>query len=168
MEPFVGEIRMMGFVKEIYGWLPCDGRTLQTKDYPALYSLLGSRYGGDGKTTFCLPDLRGRTPMHFYGVYSVGAKVGTETVALATANTPPHSHGFTATTESADKPGVGTGSNRLLASSTVNLYGGPVHMVAMDDDLDPVGDGITGHDNMQPSVVTAYYIASLGLYPQRQ
>ncbi len=167
MEPYLGEIRLMGFVKDMYGWLPCDGRLLQIAQNQALYALLGIRYGGDGKATFGIPDLRGRTPMFFYGACVVGTMGGAETVALSTVTVPPHMHGYIGSSENADKPGVGTNSNRLLAASTTNLYGAPANTVAMDDSTSSSG-GAQSHSNMQPSLVAAYYIATTGLYPSRQ
>lgn len=167
MEPFLGEIRLMGFAFDTAeGWLLCDGRILQIRQYSALFSLLSNRFGGDGTTTFAIPDLRGRVGVHFNGTYQLGTNGGKETVTLTSNEVPPHTHTLNGTSENADKPGVGTSAARLLGVSTATLYGAAANMVAMNDATSGSGSS-QSHDNMQPSQVVAYCIASVGLYPPR-
>jgi len=167
MEPFVGEVRLMGFAYDTQdGWLLCDGRILQVTRYQALFSLLGNKFGGDGRTTFGIPDLRGRVAVNNNSTYALGATGGAENVALTSTTIPAHTHAINATSETADKAGVGTASTRLLGTTTASLYGSATNMVAMNDALSTAG-GAASHSNMQPSQVVAYYIATMGLYPQR-
>ena len=91
-EPFLAEIRMVGFNFAPRGWALCDGQILPINQNQSLYSLLGTTYGGDGRTTFALPDLRGRVPVHKGEGISLGQKGGTETVTLTAGQTPAHTH----------------------------------------------------------------------------
>lgn len=168
MDPFLGEIRLMAFSYDTSdGWLRCDGRFLLIREYQALYSLLGTRYGGDGTTTFAIPDLRGRVALSAdWEDYDLGAKGGLEYVTLTSATIPPHSHAFLAADEPADKASVGKKATRLLASSSGAVFGTADNLVAMNAQTSTFG-GSQGHNNMQPSLVLAYCIASRGLYPPR-
>lgn len=105
-EPFIGEIRMFGFGRTPIGWQACDGSLLKISDYETLYVLVGTTYGGDGQTTFGVPDLRGRVPVHQgqgpnLTNRPLGQGGGTETVTLTEAQLPSHSHGLLATTAAA-------------------------------------------------------------------
>lgn len=168
MDPFLGEIRLMAFKFDTAdGWLLCDGRLLPIMQYQALYSLLGTRYGGDGSTNFAIPDLRGRVALNIdWDLYDLGEKGGQEYVTLNIATTPPHTHAFVATDEPADRVAVGTKANRMLASSSGAVFGDAHNLVTMNGTTSTFG-GSQGHNNMQPSQVLAYCIASRGLYPPR-
>ena len=102
-EPFLAEIRIVGFNFAPRGWAFCDGQILPINQNQSLYSLLGTTYGGDGRTSFALPDLRGRTPIHVGNGHSLGQKSGTETVALSTAEMPNHSHEARASSDTASR-----------------------------------------------------------------
>jgi microcystin-dependent protein len=168
MDSFIGEIRLAAWAFDTNEWKLCDGRQLPIQQYTPLYSLLGTAYGGDGKTYFNIPDLRGRTPVNSNGTdaYKMGASGGAETVTLTAATTPIHIHTFQGTSQNADKPMIGAGANRLLGASTVNLYGTAANLVAMNDATEASG-GSQAHNNMQPSQVMGYYIATIGAYPIR-
>jgi microcystin-dependent protein len=169
MDCYLGEIRLAAWAFDTSdGWMLCDGRQLPIQRYQALYSLLGAAYGGDGRTYFNIPDLRGRTPVNSNGTdaYKVGASGGTETVTLTPATAPIHAHLFMGTSQNADKPAIGASANRLLGASTVNLYGTAANMVAMNDATSNAG-GSQAHNNIQPSLVAGYYIATTGVYPMR-
>lgn len=169
MDCYLGEIRLAAWAFDTSdGWMLCDGRQLQISRYQALYSLLGIAYGGDGKTYFNIPDLRGRTPVSIDGTqaYKMGASGGSETVTLTSTTIPAHTHTFQGTSETADKPAVGTGANRLLGVSTASLYGAAANIVAMNDATSEAGSS-QAHNNMQPSLVVGYYIATMGMYPIR-
>jgi microcystin-dependent protein len=170
MDCYLGEIRLAAWAFDTAeGWMLCDGRQLPIQQYSALYSLLSIQFGGDGKTYFNIPDLRGRTPVSTDGTqaYKVGASGGAETVTLTSTTIPAHTHAFLGTSETADKPMVGTGANRLLGASTASLYGSTAaNMVVMDDATSDAGSS-QPHNNMQPSQVVGYYIATMGMYPIR-
>lgn len=168
MDPFIGEIRLMAFNFDTTdGWLLCDGRLLEVSEYQALFALLGTRYGGDGTTNFAIPDLRGRVAMHTdYQACPLGYKGGTEWVTLTTDTMPPHTHTFAAANEPADRVAVGPKANRLLASSDGDVYGPALSVVAMNDATSSFG-GSQSHQNMQPSQVIAYCIATEGIFPPR-
>jgi len=171
MDSYIGEIRMFGGNFAPNGWAFCDGMLYQIAGNEALFSLIGTSYGGDGQQTFALPDLRSRVPMHMGtsnsgSAYGIGQKGGVETVTLTTAQMPSHSHAFLVTTA------VGTDVNPggdLLANSQ-----GPSPYIEEDPDvnlspgmLSPVG-GSQPHDNRQPYLGINFIIALTGIYPPRQ
>jgi microcystin-dependent protein len=169
MDCYIGEIRLAAWAFDTSeGWMLCDGRQLRIQQYTALYSLLGTAYGGDGKTYFNIPDLRGRTPAcsNATDAYKVGASGGAETVILASNTVPAHNHSFLAASDAADKPAVGPNANRLLGASVANLYGTATNLVVMDDATSASGSS-EGHNNIQPSLIVGYFIATTGMYPIR-
>lgn len=176
MDPFVGEIKLFTYQKNMTGWLPCDGRLLPINQYAALYSLLNTAFGGDGRTTFGLPDLRGRAPVSIDyrtpNVFGRGVKGGQETVQLTNATVPAHTHAM----QVASAPGTLTGIvgnfytsvGKDTAGSQPPLYATPGTWVAIDPtSLQPEGND-QAHNNMQPYLVLAYYIATVGIYPSRE
>ena len=112
-EPFLAEIRIVGFNFAPRGWAYCDGQILPINQNQSLYSLLGTTYGGDGRTSFALPDLRGRTPEH-PATIRLGEKGGSETVQLANTEVPTHSHTAKATSAVGSSP---SGADKLLATT---------------------------------------------------
>ena len=175
MDPFVGEIKLFTYQYNMTDWLPCDGRLLQIQQYAALYSLIGTNYGGDGRTTFGLPDLRGRASVNVDdrspNVFGAGVKGGQETVQLTTTTVPTHTHAM----EVLSSPGnVGATPNAFYAGVTKTaageeppLYATPGAWVAIDPtSVQPEGDSVA-HNNMQPYLVLGYYIAVYGIYPTR-
>jgi len=137
MDAFIGQIMSFGFNYAPQGWFPCDGRTLPISGYETLYTLIGTTYGGDGQSTFALPDLRGRVPIHVgqgpgLSNYVMGQKAGVEAVTLLPANMPPHTHAPTVTA-GANGGGVinavsaklnGTTASALTTTAAGNLLGG--------------------------------------------
>jgi microcystin-dependent protein len=166
-EPFLSEIRMFGFDFAPRGWAKCDGQLLPINQYQSLYSLLGTMYGGDGRTSFGLPDLRGRVPLHKGPTNSTqGAKGGAESVALTTQQMPEHRHGVKCTSDDA------TGSSpdgTLFARATTNLYHG--FDAANNTTINPGTLAEAGesqpHNNLQPYLVINFCIAISGLFPAR-
>lgn len=169
-EPFLGEIRLFGFNFPPQGWATCDGQLLNISQNQALYSLIGTTYGGNGSTNFNLPDFRGRTLLHASATYREGQAGGAETVALAaTSQLPAHSHtlaanagpggsnvpqgNILAATQSPDN----TKSAYATAKAAANLAGGT---------LSPAGSS-AGHNNVQPSLTVNFCIALMGIYPSR-
>lgn len=168
MEPYLGEIRLFSFSRVPNGWRLCDGSLLPVSTNVALFSLLSNQYGGDGKVNFALPDLRGRTPVgtnHTPGDYQQGVKGGVETVTLNTTQIGAHNHTLNANTTVGNKTGP---LGRLLATnSSENTYVAAVPNTALiPASLDSAG-GNAAHNNVQPSLVLNYCIATTGLYPQR-
>ncbi len=172
-DPFVGEIKINAFGFAPRGWSTCDGQTLTIQQNTALYSLLGIYYGGDGKTNFCLPDLRGRTPVHFGvnqktgRVYNVGAVAGAESVALTISTIPQHNHTCYGIAAAATKP-LPSG-NFLAQSASPTIYVSPPGALTPlhPSTVTSAGSG-EAHNNMQPSLVLNFCIALQGYYPPRQ
>lgn len=166
MDPFLGEIRAFAFGIIPTGWLPCDGRTLTVSQNAALFSLLGNRYGGDGRTTFALPDLRGRTPLGFSATIPQGQKDGSETVTLTAAQVPPHTHQVqgSAATASSNAPATHT----LAVLPTGTAYAAPAAPAAtLNVAAVATSGGSAPHPNMQPALAVNWCIAATGPYPPR-
>lgn len=168
-EPFVGEIKLYGFDWAPRGWAHCDGATLPIQQHAALYSLLSTQFGGDGRQTFKLPDLRGRTPVGIGGTnrYVTGAAFGEERVVLKADKLPPHNHTVYGSNAASDKflaPGVNDVFGTTLQPIFRTGTGGKTALSA--GSVSPVGHG-EGHNTMQPSLVMNFCIALMGLYPPR-
>lgn len=162
-EPFVAEIRMVGFNFAPRGWAFCDGQLLPINQNQSLYSLLGTTYGGDGRTSFALPDLRGRVPIHVGNGHTEGQKSGEETHTLSVNEMPQHSHNIQA---SGDAATVSDPTGSVLAQST-QIYHGPANLVDMiSGTLTNVG-GSQAHENRQPYLVVNFCIALQGLFAAR-
>ena len=162
-EPFLGEIRMVGFNFAPRGWALCDGQILPIAQNQSLYSLLGTTYGGDGRTTFALPDLRGRSPMHVGNGHTQGQKSGEETHTLALNEIPVHDHVLQSTSENGNQP---IPTDAMLATAN-NMYGNPATLTSLrGDSVTSVGGG-QAHDNMQPFLALNFCIALQGLFPSR-
>jgi len=164
-EPFLAEIRIVGFNFAPRGWAFCDGQILPINQNQSLYSLLGTTYGGDGRTSFALPDLRGRVPLHVGSGYRQGQKGGSETETLSSARMPNHVHVLSGTND------AGTESTpsdaRALARATTTAYADPAQLVAMKaNSVSSVGGG-QAHSNMQPYIAVNFCIALQGLFPSR-
>lgn len=163
-EPFLGEIRPFAFGFTPKGWASCDGQLLPIAQNAALFSLLGTMYGGDGRTTFALPDLRGRAGMHVSSVHTQGERAGQENVTLSTAQIPLHSHTVNCSntignqTSPAGKFWAQDSDGNVVFSST----GGATMASAA------IGNtGGQPHSNMQPYLVVNYCIAVQGIFPSR-
>ena len=164
-EPFLGEIRPFGFNFAPRGWAFCDGQILPINQNQSLYSLLGTTYGGDGRTSFGLPDLRGRVPTHKGSGTSLGQKGGAETVTLSANELASHEHSVNA---SSDAAADNTLSGDVLAKAVDGtIYGAAAGMTPMNpSDVNDTGGG-AAHDNMQPYLTITYCIAIQGLFPSR-
>lgn len=185
-EPFIGQIQPYGFNFAPRGWATCDGQLLPISQNTALFSLLGTIYGGDGRTTFALPDLRGRAPMHQGngpGLYTrkIGGKGGTEMVTLAVSQMPAHDHTGQATLIGKVKCSSGAGNadspvgNSLAELDRHNQYSNAGANADMaNGTVDATGTlttstagGSQPHNNMPPYLVINYCIALVGLFPSR-
>jgi microcystin-dependent protein len=169
--PFLGEIRLFGGTFAPVGWLMCDGSPQSISNNDALFSLLGTTFGGDGVETFGLPDLRGRVPIHQGstrdGTYVIGQSGGAEVVALTGANLPPHSHQLTVSTlpgTSADP----TGNVLAVADAACKIYVEGKGNIAFNGlQVLPSENPGTPHNNMQPYIAMNYIIATAGIYPSQ-
>lgn len=174
-EPFVGEIRMFAGNFAPRGWAFCDGQLLAVSQNDALFSLLGTIYGGDGRTTYGLPDLRGRIPIHAgsgpgLSNRRLGSKAGTEKETITVNQLPSHNHTWKATTANA--------SNRTpVATPNTNAYAQPLNTQVYSDNISNetgfngsmVGNtgGSRSHTNLQPFLCIHFIIALFGIYPSR-
>ena len=164
-EPFLAEIRIVGFNFAPRGWALCDGQILPINQNQSLYSLLGTTYGGDGRTSFALPELRGRTPIHRSSSHSMGQKSGSETVTLTEAEMAAHTHGFQASSTTATA--TAAAGNVLGDSGTNSIYRNSATNVDMRSGLLPNMGGGQAHNNMQPFLAVNFCIALQGLFPSR-
>ena len=169
-DPFVAEIRIFPFNFAPRGWAWCDGQLLPISQNTALFSLLGTTYGGNGKTTFALPDLQGRAPMHpgqgpGLSLHDLGETGGSETVTLLESEIPAHSHTMLCSIDNANLA-IPTPA-RSLAMATANLYfaGAPDTAMAPEA-LTPAG-GDQPHNNMMPYLTFYFNIALQGVFPPR-
>lgn len=167
-EPFLAEIRIVGFNFAPRGWAFCDGQILPINQNQSLYSLLGTTYGGDGRTSFALPDLRSRVPIHMGDGYKLGQKGGVETVTLNVNELGPHSHAARGTSAPGD--GAKGGNGKSLATSTDAtdpIYGNAANLTAMSSGSISHAGGGQAHNNMQPYLTLSFTIALRGLFPSR-
>jgi len=167
-EPFLAEVRMVGFNFAPRGWAFCDGQILPINQNQSLFSLLGTTYGGDGRTSFALPDLRGRTPIHEGSSngssHLLGQKGGQETLTLSASEMPQHDHVAQASDNNADS---GEPGGRVLARSTSSTYHLPTNLTALNPQAVSNTGGGQGHDNMMPYLAVTFCIALTGLFPSR-
>jgi microcystin-dependent protein len=160
--PFLGEVKLMSFAFAPRGWAACNGQLLPINQNQALFSLLGTYYGGDGRTTFALPNLQGRTPIHG-GLQSVGTSGGEQRHALTIAEGPAHAHVAQGTPTQADSS---TADGNYLGV-VKSLYTPPANLTALHpSSVGSVGGG-QPHENMQPYLTLTFCIALQGDFPSR-
>lgn len=165
-EPFMGEIRLFSFGKIPKGWAPCQGQLLPVNSYQALFSLLGTTYGGDGSRTFGLPDLRGRVPGGKGPTFPLGQKVGGEQVTLNINQVPPHTHTLQGTPANAT---TAAPKNNYLAQITSKPYvkNPPAEKNVELHPASVTPQGGQMHENRQPFLAVSLCIALDGIYPPR-
>ena len=163
-DPFLGELRLFALPFAPRGWAACDGQVLEIARNEALFSLIGTTFGGDGKATFALPDLRGRTPIGIDGGtadLSLGARGGAERVALTIADLAPHRHGLRA---ASDAPATVAPADAAFAPLAGGYTAAPASAIEIAGVLAEQGSG-KAHDTMQPFAVLLVCVALGGLYP---
>jgi microcystin-dependent protein len=165
-EPFLSEIRMMSFNFPPKGWAFCNGQLLPINQNQALFSLLGTTYGGDGRVNFGLPDLQGRTPMHMGNGHTLGERGGEQAHTLSISELPTHLHSLNGSTTQATT--VTPDINTVLSGSTPqNVYAGAANLVAMASNAIANTGGSQAHLNMQPFLTINFSIALQVIFPSQ-
>lgn len=165
-EPFLSEIRIMSFVFAPKGWALCDGQLLPINQNQALFSLLGTTFGGDGRVNFALPDLRGRTPIHVGSGHTLGERAGEQAHTLSIAEMPQHVHVAYGTNNNATQANPGGNTSTLgYARAGNQMYGDPTQPVAMAPQMVGNVGGSQAHSNMQPYLTISFCIALQGIFP---
>lgn len=176
MDPFIGEIRQFAGTFAPRGWHICDGQLISISSNTALFSLLGTKFGGDGRNTFALPDLRGRAPMgHGNGPGLTPRKIGEQTgkaeVALTPAEMAAHNHAANASVVTANSEASPTDSVWTSRSGGRGSAGIPIYGAAENTNMSSLALGTSGnqqaHNNMQPYLPLNFIIAATGVFPQR-
>jgi microcystin-dependent protein len=160
-EPFLSEIRIMSFVFAPKGWALCNGQLLPINQNQALFSLLGTTFGGDGRVNFALPDYRGRIPMHVGSGHTLGERGGEQAHTLSIAELPTHTHVFKASQANADTP---VPANNYFGSSN-NLYAAAANLTTLNLGTISTVGGSQAHLNMQPFLTLSFCIALQGIFP---
>jgi microcystin-dependent protein len=163
-EAFIGEIRIMSFNFAPQGWAHCDGQVLQISQNNALFALLGTTYGGNGQTTFALPDFRGRVPIHAGGAHSMGEQGGEYAHTLTGAEMPSHIHLVRASASTQN--GHSDPTDSYLGSAN-NAYHAPANLTPMLASTVAGAGGSQPHDNTQPYLTLSFCIAMVGIFPSR-
>jgi len=161
--PFLSEIRIMSFNFAPQGWAMCNGQTLPINQNQALFSLLGTTYGGNGQTTFGLPNLQGRVPIHVGNNHVLGQQGGEQAHSVTAQEMPSHSHPLQATSANADLPAPA--SNVLGVVS--NAYTSPAALTTLHPSSVTNAGGGQPHNNMQPYLTLTFCIALQGIFPSR-
>ena len=163
-EPFLSEIRLMSFGFAPKGWALCDGQLLPINQNQALFSLLGTTYGGDGRVNFGLPDLRGRTPIHMGQGHTLGERGGEQAHTLSISELPTHIHSAQGTsTVGASAPPL----NNILANTPALIYDGPANLTSLQPGTIGNTGGSQAHLNMQPFLTLNFSIALQGIFPSQ-
>jgi microcystin-dependent protein len=164
-QPYVGEIRMFAGNFAPAGWMFCEGQLLPISEYETLFNLIGTTYGGDGQSTFALPDLRGRVPLHQGNGFTLAETGGVESVTLTVSQIPAHSHAFLAT--SSFGTAAGPGSNVLAQTQAIKLYDSTAPATAMAPGTSGGTGGSQPHDNFQPYLCVDFIISLFGIFPSQ-
>ena len=170
-EPFLSEIRIMSFGFAPRGWALCNGQLLPINQNQALFSLLGTTFGGDGRVNFSLPDLRGRAPISFGSGHTLGERAGEQAHTLSISEIPTHTHVATAKAPANGSANVNNPSGQFLSNSApAEIYnsgaGNPGFLTPNPATVSNVG-GSQAHQNMQPTLVLNFCIALQGIFPSQ-
>jgi microcystin-dependent protein len=165
-EPFLSEIRIMSFGFAPKGWALCNGQLLPINQNQALFSLLGTTYGGDGRVNFGLPNLQGRTPIHMGSGHTLGERGGEQGHTLSIAEIPTHTHTLQASPTS-DNTNVAIPTGNFLASPLSQTYTPAANLNAMNPTTVANVGGSQAHLNMQPFLVLSFNIALQGIFPSQ-
>lgn len=171
-EPYIGQIMCAGFNFAPRGWAELDGQLISISQNTALFSLLGTQYGGNGQTTFALPDMRGRTLIHAGQGPGLSGRVqgesaGSEANTLAVANLPPHAHGFAPLGSTNDATSVSPAGKVAASKARTTLYAEPSNVVAQAPSVTGTAGNGVPVNNMQPYLAVKCFIALQGVFPPR-
>lgn len=161
-EPFLSEIRIMSFVFAPKGWALCNGQLLPINQNQALFSLLGTTFGGDGRVNFALPDLRGRTPIHVGGSHTLGERGGEQAHTLSIAELPTHLHVAQASSAAGTTQDA---TDNVLATVASRIYTDPSALTTLTPQTITNTGGSQAHLNMQPFLTLSFCIALQGIFP---
>lgn len=162
-EPFLSEIRIFSFNFAPKGWAQCNGQLLPINQNQALFSLLGTTYGGNGQTNFALPNLQGSVPIHDGNGHTLGEKAGTSSVTITQQTMPQHVHFLQGSSNNAN---TDTPANTVvLGTAGLDLYRAPTNLVAMEPGIVGNVGGSQAHTNMMPYLVLNFCIALQGIFP---
>jgi microcystin-dependent protein len=164
-QPYVGEIRMFAGNFAPAGWMFCEGQLLPISEYETLFNLIGTTYGGDGQSTFALPDLRGRIPLHFGNGFTLAETGGVETVTLTVSQIPAHSHPFLGS--SAGSSASGPLGNVLAESTLLTMFTTGTPTIAMAPGTTSSVGGSQPHNNFQPYLCVDFIISLFGIFPSQ-
>ena len=168
-QPYIGEIRLVGFNFAPVGWAFCNGAEVAIAENPTLFQLIGTTYGGDGQSTFALPNLQSRVPMHFGtapstgSVYVQGQAAGVEQVTLTQQQIPIHNHAFQASRDGGTDPNPA--GNTIGSPPTLTMFIKDTPTVSLNAQSLLTAGGSQPHDNRQPLLVVNFIIALFGIYP---
>lgn len=162
-QPYVGEIRMFAGNFAPAGWMFCEGQLLPISEYETLFNLIGTTYGGDGQSTFALPDLRGRVPLHFGSGFTLAETGGVETVTLTVSQIPAHTHAVLASTATGDQ--INPAGNVPATSFNVTPYINDVANGNFSANTVTSTGGSQPHNNFQPYLCVDFIISLFGIFP---
>lgn len=165
-EPFLGEIQLVGFTFVPRGWAECNGQLLSIAQNQALFSLLGTFYGGDGRSTFALPDLRGRMAIHAGGNFP-GERGGLESVTLTGAQMPSHAHTLKSSSDNSHAVSPAGRVFGPVEKNGLNTFHQADGSAALHPQSVTSSGGNQPHSNMQPYITSMYVIALQGIFPSR-
>jgi microcystin-dependent protein len=163
-EPFLSEIRIMSFNFAPKGWAQCNGQLLPINQNQALFSLLGTTYGGDGRVNFALPDLRGNVPIHTGQGFTLGNKGGQQAHTITDQEMPTHNHPWNANTAVGNAT---TPTGAVLAKAPANTYAAAASPVSLAPSTISKTGGSQAHDNMMPYLTLTFCIALQGIFPSQ-
>lgn len=161
--PFLAEIKILSFNFAPKGWAACNGQVMPIAQNTALFSLLGTTYGGDGRVTFALPDLQGRVPFHMGGAFTLGQRGGEETHTLINSEMPAHTHAANASSAAANQASP---EANFWANGAVAAYANGSNTSMATQDVLPVG-GSQAHENRSPFLTLNFVIALQGIFPSQ-
>ena len=165
--PYLAEIRLTSFAFAPRGWALCNGQLLPINQNQALFALLGTQYGGDGRVTFALPNLQGRAPMHFSGVHPIGQSAGEESHTLTAAEMPSHVHALRASGKAAASTSPAGGVLAAPARGGTPAYASAASLVALNPAAVATSGGGQPHENRPPWLAVNFIIALQGIFPSR-
>jgi microcystin-dependent protein len=166
-QPFVGEIRMFAGNFAPAGWMFCEGQLLPISEFETLFNLIGTTYGGDGQSTFQLPDLRGRLPIHQGNGFTLAETGGVETVTLTTSQIPGHSHPFLCSNDAGATKNPPGNVLATVTAGSIYVQQPPVSASALNAGTITSTGGSQPHDNFQPYLCVDFIISLFGVFPSQ-